>query len=205
MAETDVKTEDEAPTLDQLGTVGEVEELLQSLVSGGRAVPGQVFMETEGFTARHRRNRSMVRLGDRELPERVKVWDRYGRPSLVPTVAIHYHLNKKDRNGNRVFFARLPEGIEEPVPIDETCEICLPKGIHKRFFNEYDLDGHYEYYHPREWRIIQRKRDREEGLDPRAIVAAIAMMSTKQQKQMRMLLSEEEPKRRGKNANKRAS
>ena len=81
----------------------------------------------------------------------------------VPLTALTYHLTKTDRDGNRVFFDHPPEGVVPPTPIDQTCDICVSKGVRKTFYSEYDYVGHMDSFHPREFAIMRERAHRIGG------------------------------------------
>lgn len=123
--------------------------------------------------------------GNRELPERIKVYNKLGEPSMVPTASISYHLNKKDPQGNKVFFRKPPMGVAVPEPDPTlTCEPCQKRDIHKRFFNEIDWEAHWDTYHPREWAIRQRQeqRAREDRLAADTLRNALQSMTPAERK-----------------------
>lgn len=147
--------------------------------------------------------KALVHAGGVELPERVQVWDKYGNSSMVPTASMQYHLNKKGPDGNRVFFATRPAGLPEPTFIDEVCEVCKekgwPKGLRPMFKSKFDLRGHYESAHQREFRVMQEEK--LEKQQAAGVLGMIATMSDAQRDQLRGLLFGEEeaetPRRRG--------
>ena|SRR3990167_351512 len=118
---------------------------------------------------------------------RVTVWDRQGRTSRVPLTALTYHLTKTDRDGNRVFFDHPPEGVVPPTPIDQTCDICVSKGVRKTFYSEYDYVGHMDSFHPREFAIM---REREAAAST-SLIGSVARMSPEERGALKALLGSE--------------
>ena len=118
---------------------------------------------------------------------RVTVWDRQGRTSRVPLTALTYHMTKTDRDGNRVFFDRPPEGMSLPEPIERTCEICLPKGVRKLFYSEYDYDGHMGAFHPREFAIMRER----EAAASNSIIGSVVRMNPEERNALKALLGTE--------------
>ena len=124
--------------------------------------------EVEGGQFNWRKPNSLVRIGNKSLPERMQVYDtRTGQPSMIPTGAATYHLNKRRPDGTRVFSRNLPEGVVEPQPIADTCKICYVKrgNLHRNFYTEYDLIAHYQAFHTLEWTAMERERDMQERRD----------------------------------------
>lgn len=131
-------------------------------VLGSTSVEGGVIQITKGD--------SMVRLNGRSLPERTKVYDtRTGVPSMVPTAQLRYQLGKRRQDGTKVYALRLPEGIEQPVPIKDTCKICYVNrgNRHRNFYSEDQLMNHMVSFHSLEWAAMERQREidsrREDG------------------------------------------
>src|SRR3990167_531978 len=118
--------------------------------------------------------RSLVRLGDKDLPERIPVYNRRDPSdvSMVPTALLGQMLGKRDRDGQAVFVMERPAG---PLPtyIDETCDICLRRGVRKRFAAIVDMELHMEYMHEREWAIRLRERDRRERQEDRNVLLGL--------------------------------
>lgn len=163
-------------------TTIETSEVLQQVLEEQE----RIVTEEGGF--RELPRKSLVRHGDTELPERVQVWDRFGKPSMVPTAALAYHLNKKDRDGNRVFFSKRPAGVPEETFIEETCKLCLKRGVRKRFPTKYDHRGHMESYHPRE--LAVDREEKQEQQQAAGIFGALAGMTDEQKALLRELLAE---------------
>lgn len=207
---------DSVITVDDLGSTGEIEGLLDQIEQQAKersrtAKVGDVIAETTikdegsglGMPTRWKKQDSMVRMGDTPLPERVQVYDKNGYPSMVPTAALRYHLNKKDRLGNRKFFAKPPDDMKEPTYIEQTCEVCLKNGsVRKRFQDEIDYEGHMDTFHPREWRSILRREEREarQGATAKDFAAVLLSMSDKEKDALKALLgvSPAEPKPKAK-------
>lgn len=206
----------DAVSVKDLGSVGEIEELLGKVEQQARdrqanAETGEVLAETtivddktgQGMATRWTKRSSMVRAGDVELPERVQVFDKNGVPSMVPTAALRYHLNKKDRFGNRKFFAERPADYKEPVFIDQTCPVCFKiSGVRKKFQDEIDYEGHMDTFHPREWASLLRKEEREAraGATAKDFGAVLLSMSDSEKQALKALLGTEpaKPKRAAK-------
>lgn len=122
-----------------------------------------------------------IKLPDgKTVAERVKVYDRFGNPSMVPTASAAYHLMKKDPQGNRVFFRRPPAGAKQPEPIpDLKCEVCEKRDIHKVFYEEIDWEAHWDTYHPREWAARQRREEREHQAAASTVTAGAVLDALK--------------------------
>src|SRR3990167_1620961 len=118
-----------------------------------------------------KRPRSLVRMGDKDLPERIPVYNRRDPSdvSMVPTALLGQMLGKRDREGQPVFVMERPDG-PMPTYIEETCDICLRRGVRKRFAAIVDMELHYEYMHEREWAIRLRERDRQERQEDRRLL-----------------------------------
>jgi hypothetical protein len=176
---------------DNASLVMEITEKIEEAQSATRweaGKAGEIAYESGGV--RIKKPRSMVNYGGKEIAPRVAVYDKLGRQSMVPTAALAYHLNKTDHEGNRVFFSKPPEGIEPPTPIDQTCDVCLPRGVRKKFYSEFDYIGHMESFHPREFRILEERR-KEGGA---SMMAAILGMSASERKAVQTLLAGDEVK-----------
>src|SRR3990167_8550711 len=128
-----------------------------------------------------------VRLKNTVEAPRVTVWDRQGRTSRVPLTAVTYHLTKTDREGNRVFFSKPPEGVGERIPIDKSCDVCSTRGVHKVFYSEFDYVGHMDSFHPREFAIMRENAAAERN----SLIGSIARMSPEERAAMRALLCSE--------------
>ena len=107
---TDAAAGLEAPTVAELGIEADVEQLLAKLTADGSytpdAGPGEDLFAQQGTIIRHGRRRdSLATYQGNPLPDRVKVFDRLGRPSLVDTGRLRYHLSKTGPDGRRVFFS----------------------------------------------------------------------------------------------------
>jgi hypothetical protein len=125
-----------------------------------RAQPGDELGSVEGVSLKRTKTRSMVHMNGVELPERTRVYDRWGMSSEVPTAQLRYHLSKPAADGSgRAFFRRPPEGVGVRTPIDETCFWCEKRaGRRVKVFYDYDdLERHCEDLHPREWASKLRK------------------------------------------------
>lgn len=129
--------------------------------------------------------KSLVHAGGVELPERVPVYDKMGRQSMVPTAALAYHLAKTNRAGERVFFRNSPVEFVEKV-IDETCEICLPRGIRKKFGSRFDWRGHMDSFHPRELAVIQEEK--ADARNENGVLGALLTMTPEMRDQVKRLL-----------------
>lgn len=165
------------PGVEQLPTdvQEEVADAIEALDQKARAAqPGEVVGETEigGMIVRRRRQSTMVHFAGQELPERTAVYDRAGSVSYVPTAQLAYHLGKRDRNGQRVFFSKLPAGIKPKKPIDETCAICLERGVRKTFYSRYDWRGHMDSFHPRELTVMREENQEQRDTEQRDLMLA---------------------------------
>ena len=134
----------------------EIAELMEEMAQRPQA--GEVVGEVGGMKVKQTKNKSLVTYNGVELPERTRVFDKNGVPSLVPTAQLAYHLSKKTIDGERAFYSKVPAGVTPPVPIDEKCEWCSNKN--RKFFSEWDLEIHQQYLHPLEYASKQRKEDR---------------------------------------------
>lgn len=137
-----------------------------------------------GGTAVWRKPHSLIRAGQRELPERVWLYDLTGAatPSFVPPTIAQKRIT--DYPGR--YTLKEPQGMGEATPIDETCEICARRRRQesgagpKKFYSHSDLIGHYRAFHTLEWEAIEQdRRERERREDQsqmRALIASIAAM-----------------------------
>lgn len=172
------------------------EFLGETTVSGSQDVDwranvpqGTVLAETsvQGAAFQWTKQGSGVRAGKVPLPERTMVWDtRTGVTSMVPTAQLRYQLGKRRADGSRVYSRRKPEGIEEPTPIADTCQICFRSrklagaaNPHRNFFSEDQLQAHYLAFHTNEWNAMERDRDikerREQGDRMEKLIATLTL------------------------------
>lgn len=136
----------------------ELADMLDDLAT--RVEPGGELGSIEGIPVKRTKTRTMVHMNGRELPERTRVYDRWGNPSDVPTAQLRHHLSKPAADGSgRAFYSRPPEGVQARVPIEETCTWCEKRaGRRVKVFYDYDdLERHCEDLHPREWASKLRK------------------------------------------------
>lgn len=158
--------------------------------------------------------KSMMRIGDQALPDRMPLYDLNRRDmSMVPPTIANARMAKypgrfttvrpKDWDKNR------------PQPIDDTCVICLkrreeetPGAGPKPFFSESDLILHYQYMHTNEWAAMERNREiaerREEQGQMRALIGslvglirpdALSSLPAEVRDQMERLSEAEKPRR----------
>lgn len=130
-----------------------------------RAKAGDVIGSVDGVPVKQGKVSSMVRYNGKELPERTRVFDKFGNPSEVPTAQLAHHLSKPraDSPGERAFFARPPVGKEQGY-IEETCEWCLKRtggAVRKKFVDIDDWHNHCQDKHPREYERKLKAEDRE--------------------------------------------
>lgn len=187
-------TATDAPTLDEIPqeVVSEVQQVLSELDAASRgAKEGEALgeVDVQGMKVRRRKTSSMVHMGGRALPERVKVFDRRGEPSLVPTVQLGYHLSKTDNAGNRVFFSRPPAGVEPPKPIDKTCPICLERGVRKKFYSRYAHRQHMVILHPLEFEMI--REEEKEAAAREGLVDQLRRMTPEEKQELAALFAVE--------------
>jgi hypothetical protein len=132
----------------------------------GEVIHEQKLDGNPGASATWRKSPSKVRMGEVPLPDRVALYNvvTYDRSMVPPTIA-----QKRMSEHPGRYTMRKPADWDDraPKPIDETCEVCrkrraLEGNGPKPFYDELDLEGHYEFFHPREWARIQRERERLE-------------------------------------------
>ncbi len=140
-----------------------------------------------GADASWKKSSSKMRVGNKELPDRIPLYDNWthDRSMVPPTIA-----NKRMSEHPGRFFIRKPAGWDErnPVPIDDTCQICARVRIQesgpgtppKPFYDREQLRMHMRYMHQNEWDAIeQNRRDDERREDQNRmerLVASIAAM-----------------------------
>lgn len=182
---------------DGLEDIGRQAQELADLFEGAaRAAPGDEIADIDGMKVRHSRHKSMVRLGDKELPERITLYREDGTPRLVATAMVPRLLTKRHaETGERCFFVKPP--VEPPKAIPETCPYCKrsKQGNPRPFYDIDDLDGHIETLHPSEL----ARRMRREDLASRApstatLLGTIALMSEAERKALREALAGKIPK-----------
>ncbi len=155
---------------------------------------GEVEIEG-GMKVRHRQPSSMVRKGDVELPERVRYYrSRNGWEAWLPTAQLVHHLSKRHPDGTPVFVKEKPAIAEELY--EETCEVCLKNSmgrVRKKFRDEFAYVGHMEVLHPREYRVIQAREEREKSgaVTTAAIATALLEMGEQEKASLRQLLGED--------------
>lgn len=111
-----------------------------------------------------RKQSSMVNFGGKPMPERLPYYNQIdGQLCYLPTANLPQLLLERV-DGVAVFSRTRPASYVEPVAIAETCEVCLKrrKGVPRPFYDESDLDAHYQNLHPRELATKRRREDREE-------------------------------------------
>lgn len=166
--------------VDLEGIPNEVSQLLDAAVT--RAQAGEVIGSADGVQFRQGKTRTMVNYKGVELPERTRVYDKFGMPSDVPTAQLTRMLSKPraDAPGERAFFPRPPAG-KEIVYIPETCEWCLKGGVRKRFMDMDDLENHCEMLHPREYgRKIRREDNNRRGASVDDVLQVLSMLTPEQ-------------------------
>ncbi len=132
----------------------------------GEVVHEQTLDGNPGATATWTKKPGKVRMGDVTLPDRVKLYNvvSYDISLVPPTIA---QKRMSEYPGRYTMRKPADWDARAPQPIDETCEVCRKRRAAegngpKPFFDEMDLEAHYENYHPREWRRIQREQERLE-------------------------------------------
>lgn len=162
----------------------EMADLLDELETNARAMPGDEIGDVGGVKLKHRKNSTMVHRNGVELPERTKVYDMYGRSSLVPTAQLQYHLSKRHIDGSRAFYAKPPNGLAEDRHIDETCEWCLKRtggAVRKKFEDLDAMEAHFEAFHPREYAAKLRREEREnKAMDATTILKLLSGLTPEQ-------------------------
>lgn len=144
----------------------------ETTMTGGEAdwranvAPGTVIAEgqVQGATMQMIKGGSGVHARGIPLPERTQVFDtRTGVPSMVPTAQLRYQLGKRRQDGSRVYSRTLPEGVEPPTPIKDTCKICYVNrgNKHRNFYSEDQLLNHMTAFHSLEWAAMERSREIE--------------------------------------------
>ncbi len=138
----------------------------------------------------------MVRKGDVELPERVRYYrSANGWEAWLPTAQLVHHLSKRHPDGTPVFVKERPVFPQEEQ-YEESCPICLRNTmgrVHKIFGDEFGYVDHMETFHPREFRVIQARQERERGKQVSAtdIATALLQMGAKEREAFKALLGEE--------------
>lgn len=194
---TDIFNPGEALTLEELGSAGETQLLINELMEQVANDPDSVTPEQVGVRNKKARGNNwngMTKENSR-LPERVKVFDRLGRPSMVPLAAIGYHLSKKNPTGERVFFAKPPNGKEFRVELtSEMCRWCRTQDgeLYKRFQDSDALDLHESLKHELEYKAADRAAARA-AREPVNIVSLITNMPAEEKAALRAILTPQEP------------
>lgn len=133
-----------------------------------------------GAKVNYSKRQSMVRAGSTALPDRMALYDiaRHDVSMVPPTIA----QARVARDGRR-FTTVKPDNWHDsdPIPIDETCEICErdPESVERpKFYSLSALDLHYKLVHTLEYEGITADRReqerREESKQMRDLISAIA-------------------------------
>ena len=178
----------------------QAEEMAELFESSARLKPGDEIGDVEGMKLRQGRRRSMVHMGDRELPERVTLYREDGTPRLVATAMVPKLLVKRHaETGKRCFFVKPP--VEPPKAIPETCPYCARSkaGNPRPFYNIDDLDSHIENLHPAELARKMRREDIASRQQPSAqtLLGTIALMSPEERKALAEVLGMTPARRAG--------
>ena len=127
-----------------------------------------------GAAMKHTKSGSMLRAGDKALPEREPLYDllRHDR-SMVPATIVRARMA---RHPGRFTTIEPPDWHDsDPVPIEDTCDICLSDiertqeqmdrfgSVERpRFYSESQLRTHYRLLHEQSWEDREAdRRDRE--------------------------------------------
>ena len=149
--------------------------------------PGTPLGETEiepGAVAKWNKPASMMRVGNRTLPQRIALYDlRRHDISMVPPTIAQKRIG--DYPGRFTTIEPSDWHDSDPIPIDETCEICAadPERTQPpRYYSGAQLRLHYQLVHTMEWQGIEAdKRDeerREDSAQMRRLIASIATMAS---------------------------
>lgn len=173
-------------TLETDSIADEVAGMLEEMAS--RPSEGDELGDIGGIKVKASKMRSMVRYGDRELPARTRVYDKFGMPSDVPTAQLAAFLSKPraDSPGERAFFSKPPQGVAR-TPIDETCEWCAKRAGRnvKVFYDLDDYETHCEMFHPREWeRKLRRENQTDSVTSVTGLLKLLASLSPEQRKEL---------------------
>lgn len=169
-----------------------LEEIARSQAADFRAnVPAGTALGSEeiepGARVNFRKSNSMMRAGDRALPDRVPLYDRQREDvSMVPpTIATKRIMRDPGR------FTMTPQHFESRQPIAETCDVCLINrgNVPRPFYSEYDLETHYQILHPREWSLKERRREEAFRSEDRDRMYELMQM---------IIQNQQQPQRRGK-------
>ena len=148
--------------------------------------PGTPLGSTEiepGATVNYTKASQLVRMGQHKLPERLALYDlvRHDVSMVPPTIA---QKRLSDYPGRYTMVKPAGWHDSDPVPIDETCEICDadPERTERaKFFSNSQLTLHYQLVHTMEWQGIESdRRDaerREDNAQMRRLIASIAGMN----------------------------
>jgi hypothetical protein len=116
-----------------------------------------------------------IQFAGEEVPGRTRAYrSDDGREVWLNTAELPYHLSKRLPNGKRVFVMKKPP-MAERVPLDIECRICARmNGYSRRFYDNAQYQDHMEILHPRENERERRDQDRQERLEERAVLRALA-------------------------------
>ena len=136
------------------------------------AAEGEVKQVIKEPTERWARESNVVKREGKKMPERVPMYRRLtGKLVMLPTATIGQSATKRYPDGSRVFVRKQEDCLQQPSPIDQTCDICLTnRNVRKLFFNEYDYSAHMDSFHPREYAIQERRREEAERKEDRELM-----------------------------------
>lgn len=169
---TDVAGDAAIRAMEELRTMAQMGPDHRANVPAG-TVLGEEQIEGSDSFVRHRKNRSMIRSGSTDLPERVMLWNlRTGRGAPVPsTVAMKRITQGTKQFPPEVFTLRDP-GLPKPEPIEEHCWVCDNSRAKfgeppRQFYDVIQYEAHMQLLHPREWDSHLRREASSERLEDR--------------------------------------
>lgn len=160
-------------------------EMMEAL---SEQVDAALVEEAASNAIKERRRSSLVRMNGVELPERTRVWDKFGNPSMVPTAQLMHHLTKPraDSPGERAFFQKRPN-IPEKVPTGIVCEFCEETRDSSKppreFSTRFRKDAHQRAYHEQEWEGARHEEElNSRRLRPEDVRAAFMGLTAAEKK-----------------------
>jgi hypothetical protein len=168
----DIAPEAYIAALEEIAAMGQEGPDFRANVPAGTVLGEEGISGSDG-RVQYRKRQSLLRAGQRQLPERVMLWNKMtGRGSMVPPTL----ATKRVMQGTKQFpasaFTLRDPGFPKPEPIEEHCWVCDKKreiagNPPRDFFDVIQYEAHMELMHPREWSTHLRQAQQRERLEDR--------------------------------------
>lgn len=169
---TDVAGDAAVRAMEELAMMAQMGPDHRANVPAG-TVLGEEQIEGSDSFVRHRKNRSMIRSGSTDLPERVMLWNlRTGRGAPVPSTVAMKRITQGTKQFPPDAFTLRDPGLPTREPIEEHCWVCdadrAKRGEPPRdFFDLIQYEAHMQILHPRQWDSYLRREAQTERLEDR--------------------------------------